>query len=123
MCVYLRAKFEVSIIIVTAFRRAEEGGGGVILPSPFPSPQNKHLNSPPRLVLTEKCKILLESKSYAGVVPVDPSKTFDTFNHDLLIAKLHAYGFPKKSLKLIKRYLSIRWLGTKINLSFSSFQN
>ena len=45
---------------------------------------------------------------------------FDTLNHDLLIAKLHAYGFEYNTLKLFKSYLSKRWHRTKINTSFSS---
>ena len=52
---------------------------------------------------------------------MDLSKTFDTINHDLLISKLHAYGFPKESLKLIKRYLSNHWQRKRVNLSFSSW--
>ena len=35
---------------------------------------------------------------------MDLSKTFDTINHDLLIAKLHAMDF-QESLKMIKSYL------------------
>ena len=41
--------------------------------------------------------------------------------HDLLIAKLHAYGFDKESLQLIKCYLTNRWQRTKINNEFSSW--
>ena len=37
---------------------------------------------------------------------IDLSKAFDTLNHDLLIAKLHAYGFTTASLKLIKSSLT-----------------
>ena len=39
---------------------------------------------------------------------MDLSKAFDTINHELLIAKLHAYGFEKSSLKLLLNYLSSR---------------
>ena len=52
---------------------------------------------------------------------MDLSKAFDTINHDLLIAKLHAYEFSKESLILIKIYLSNRCQRTKVNLSFSSW--
>ena len=36
------------------------------------------------------------------------SKAFDFLNHKLLIAKRHAYGFNRDSLKLINNYLSNR---------------
>ena len=39
---------------------------------------------------------------------MDLSKAFDTLNHDLLIAKLHAYGFSEESFQLIKSYLTSR---------------
>ena len=43
-------------------------------------------------------------KEHGGVVLMDLSKAFTTLNHDLLIAKLHAYGFSEESLQLIKSY-------------------
>ena len=73
------------------------------------------------LSLIQKCKIVLDSKGYGGAVLMDLSKVFDTINHDLLIAKLHAYEFSKESLKSIKSYLSNCWQRTKVNLSFSSW--
>ena len=36
------------------------------------------------------------------------SKAFDTINHELLIDKLHAYSFSKKSLTIIFNYLPDR---------------
>ena len=39
---------------------------------------------------------------------MDLSKTFGTLNHELLIAKLTAYGFNNESLKLIQSYLTNR---------------
>ena len=50
---------------------------------------------------------------------MDLSKAFDTINHELLIAKLYAYGFSKDALKLINSYMSDRWHRTKIDKSFS----
>ena len=52
---------------------------------------------------------------------MDLSKAFDTLTHNLLIAKLDAYGFEYRALKYIKSYLSNRWQRTKVNESFSSW--
>ena len=52
---------------------------------------------------------------------MDLSKAFGTINCELLIAKLHAYGFSKDALKLVFSYISERWERTKINKSFSSW--
>ena len=64
---------------------------------------------------------MLDKRGYGAAVLMDLSKAFDTLNYDLLIAKLHAYGFDYSALKLIKSYLSNRWQRTKINTSFSSW--
>ena len=53
---------------------------------------------------------------------MDLSKAFDTLNHELLIAKLHAYGFDKKSLRLVHSYLTDRWQRVKIGTAFSSWK-
>ena len=51
--------------------------------------------------LIEKLKKFSDDKSFAGAVLMDLSKAFGTLNHELLIAKLHAYGFNRDSLKLV----------------------
>ena len=45
-----------------------------------------------------------------------------TINHELLIAKLHAYGLTKPALKVLYSYLRNRWHRTKINTSFSTWK-
>ena len=73
------------------------------------------------LALIEKWKESLDKKGYAGAILMDLSKAFDTINHELLIAKLYAYGFDKNALTLVLNYLSNRWQRTKMNASFSSW--
>ena len=43
-------------------------------------------------------------------------------NYDLLVAKLHAYGFSNDSLKLLYSYLNNRWYRTKIKHKVSSWK-
>ena len=47
---------------------------------------------------------------------------FECLPHDLLLAKLNAYGFSLSALKLVQSYLSNRKQRTKINLEFSSWE-
>ena len=56
-----------------------------------------------------------------GVVLMDLSKAFDTINHELLIARLGAYGFGDSALHIVLDYLSDRWQRTKVNASFSGW--
>ena len=74
------------------------------------------------LTLVEKWKKILDNHGYAGAIITDLSKAFDTINHELLIAKLHAYGFERSALRLINSYLNNRWHKTKINNSFSTWK-
>ena len=58
-----------------------------------------------------------------GALLTDLSKAFDCVNHDLLIAKLSAYGVGFSALKLILSYLSGRKQRVRINNTYSSFKD
>ena len=51
---------------------------------------------------------------------MDPSKSFDTMNHDLLLAKLQAYGFSKNALDLMCNYLKNRKQRVQTNNNFNA---
>ena len=51
------------------------------------------------------------------------SKAFDCINHELLLAKLHAYGFSLESLTFSQSYLSNQIQRVKINSSFNEYGN
>ena len=57
-----------------------------------------------------------------GALLTDLSKAFDCLSHDLLIAKLNAYGFSIVALRLVPNCLSNRKQRTKINSDFSSWE-
>ena len=58
-----------------------------------------------------------------GALLTDLSKAFDCIPHDLIIAKLEAYGFQTDALNLVYDYLSNRKQRVKINETFSSWKN
>ena len=69
--------------------------------------------------LIEKWKQIIDNKGYGAAILMDLSKAFDTINHELLIAKLHVYGFATESLLIILSYLTDQWQHVKIDSSFS----
>ena len=56
-----------------------------------------------------------------GGLLTDLSKAFDCLPHDLLIAKLHAYGLDMPSLELLHFYLTKRRQRVKIDNTYSSW--
>ena len=48
----------------------------------------------------ENWKISLDKNLFTGAVLMDLSKAFDSIPHDLLIAKLHAYGLSFDTVTL-----------------------
>ena len=74
------------------------------------------------LAMIEKWKKCLDGNGFAGAILMDLSKAFDTINHELLIAKLEAYGFDSCALEIVQSYLSDRWQRTKVNTSFSTWR-
>ena len=74
------------------------------------------------LHFVETCKRSMDSGGVAGAVRMDLSKAFDCLNHELLIAKLNAYGFSRSALLFIHSYLTNRKQRVKVNGSFSTGQ-
>ena len=73
------------------------------------------------LTLIEKWKFCLDKQGVAAALLMDLPKAFDTINRELLIAKLHAYGFSIDALEVLLSYLQDRWQRVKINATFSSW--
>ena len=65
----------------------------------------------------------LSNSNKIGAILMDLSKAFDCLPHDLLVAKLHAYGMGSKSLTLLHGYLSNRRHRVRIGTCFSSYLN
>ena len=74
------------------------------------------------VTMIEMWKKALDEGKVAGAILTDLSKAFDCISHDLLIAKLAAYGFEKSALLMIYDYLKNRMQRTKVNGSYSSWR-
>ena len=73
--------------------------------------------------LLESWKQSVDQNAAFGALLTDLSKAFDCVNHDLLIAKLFAYGVNFSALKLIFNYLNGRKQRVRISNSYSSFRD
>ena len=74
------------------------------------------------IIMLEAWKKALDEKKNAGAILTDLSKAFDCLNHDLLTAKLRAYGFDQDALIFIYSYLKERRQRTKIGSSYSTWK-
>ena len=75
------------------------------------------------LYMLENLRKSLDKGLKTGVLLTDLSKAFDSISHDLLIAKLNAYGFCKNALNLVNDYLTDRKQRTKIDDAFSPWRD
>ena len=73
------------------------------------------------IVMLEKLRKTLDNGGFTGILLTDLSKAFDCLQHDLLIAKLDAYGCSVNSLRLMHNYLTGRSHRTKINQTYSTW--
>ena len=74
------------------------------------------------LLMLEKWKRVVDNGKVFGILLTDLSKAFDCLSHELLPAKLHAYGFSISALRLAYSYLAIRKQRTKIKSRFSFWE-
>ena len=72
--------------------------------------------------MLEIWKKVLDKGGYICAIFMDLSKAFDTLNHDLLIAKLGAYGFETDALRYMKSYLTNRKQRVRVNKTFSEWE-
>ena len=75
------------------------------------------------LKMLEKWKLVLDKGRNIGAIFSNLYKAFDTLNHELLLAKLNAFGFYENVIAYIKSYLSNRYQRTNINNKFSIWKN
>ena len=71
--------------------------------------------------MLEEWREKLDENFIVGAVLMDLSKAFDCIPHDLIIAKLAAYGIERETLRLIYSYLKSRKQCVKINNTYSDY--
>ena len=72
--------------------------------------------------MAEKWRKTLHGGGETEAISTDLSKVFHCIDHNLVIAKLNAYGFEKHSINFIYFYLTKRKQRTKVDSAVSSWE-
>ena len=72
--------------------------------------------------LVEEWRERLDENFVVGAMLTDLSKAFNCIVHDLLIAKLAAYGFSNTALRYVYSYLNNLKQRVRINNTYSNYQ-
>ena len=73
--------------------------------------------------MTEKWKTAVDNGGVFAALLTDLSKALDYIPHDLIIARLAAYGLDTNALKLIHNYLSNRKQSVKVSSAYSIWKD
>ena len=73
--------------------------------------------------MIEKLRKIWDEKGVFAALLTDLSEAFDCIPHQLLIAKLSAYGFDRKPIAFMSTYLKNRKQKTKIGSTFNECLN
>ena len=83
--------------------------------SQFLSAYRKHFSTQHVLLrIVENWKLHLDNNKIVRAILMDLSKAFDCLPHELIIAKLAAYGLEKRALRMIFSYLKNRKQSVKV---------
>ena len=72
--------------------------------------------------MTDDWRGNLDDRKHVAAVTVDLSKAFDSVCHNLMLAKLKAYGFSEAGIELMKAYLHDRRQRVKVNGTYSNWR-
>ena len=72
--------------------------------------------------MLENWKSAVNKEKYFGALLTNSSKTFDSISYELVLAKLHAYGFSLRALRLIHNFLTNRKQRTRVTGDYSSWE-
>ena len=71
--------------------------------------------------LTDDWRMALDKKKEVGVIAIDLSKAFDSICHNLILAKLKAYGVQESALQMMRSFLQDRKQRVKCNGVYSDW--
>ena len=74
-------------------------------------------------LMIDNWKQAVDNNKVFGAFFTDLTKAFDCICHDLIVAKLNAYGLYLPALKMIQDYLQNQKQRTKIGSSYSSWED